>query len=332
MSTVFVTGGSGFVGGKLIQALRARGDEVRALARSDASAAAVTALGASVVRGDLDNSDALREGMQGCTLVFHAAAHVEEWGPKSVFDQVTVAGTRNVLEAARQAGVRRLVHVSSEAALLDGSPMVRVDETRPLPTHPIQFYPASKTASEALVRAANGVGLETVVVRPRLIWGAGDTSLLPQLVDAVKTGRFKWINGGRHLTSTCNIANVVEGLLLAADKGRAGEVYFVTDGEPLEFRSFMTRLLATQGVQVGEGSLPRGVALVLARVCEALWNGLKLPGKPPITRMVVHLFGEEVTVSDAKARRELGYRGTLTVEDGLAQLRRSHQQGTADAP
>ncbi len=320
MRTVFVTGGSGFVGRALIGALIERGDAVRALARSASSAAAVADLGALPVRGDLDDTDALGEGMRGCALVFHAAAHTEEWGPSEVFERITVGGTRKVLAAAAQAGVRRLVHVSSEAALLDGSPMVGVDETRALPAKPIALYPASKTASEALVRAANGAALETVVVRPRLVWGAGDTSLLPQLVEAVRSGRFKWINGGRHLTSTCHVANAVEGLLLAADRGRAGEVYFLTDGKPVEFREFLTRLLATQGVTIGAASLPRGLARTLALICESLWRGLRLPGKPPITRALVHLFGEEITVSDAKARRELGYAGRMSLDRGLAAL------------
>lgn len=322
MRTVFVTGGSGFVGRNLIRALVARGDQVRALARSEASIEAVSSLSAIAVRGDLDNIAAMQEGMRGCDLIFHAAAHTEEWGPREVFDRVTVGGTRNVLAAAKQAGIRRLIHVSSEAALVDGSPMVRVDESRPLPVSPIQYYPASKTASEQLVRAANGNGLETIVVRPRLIWGSGDTSLLPQLVEAVKDGRFKWIGGGGHLTSTCHVANVIEGLLLAAEKGRAGEVYFLTDGEPVEFRDFMTRMLVTQGVTIGDGSVPRGLAGVVASVCEALWKNLPLPGKPPLTRMVVHLFGEEVTVNDTKARRELDYRGAMTIEAGLAELAR----------
>ncbi|MGQ0799720.1 MAG: NAD-dependent epimerase/dehydratase family protein [Pseudomarimonas sp.] len=320
MSRVFVTGGSGFVGRNLISALRARGHEVLALARSDASVRAVSALGATPVHGGLDDTATLATGMRGCDWVFHAAAHTEEWGPSELFERITVTGTRNVLGAAREAGVRRVIHVSSEAALLDGSPLQRVDETRPLPARPLPLYPASKAASEALVRAANGPALETVILRPRLIWGAGDTSLLPQLVAGVREGRFKWINGGHHLTSTCHVANVVEGLLLAAHKGRAGEIYFLTDGDPVELRGFLTRMLATQGVQVGDASLPRWLARLSAQICEVLWRGLALAGKPPVTRMVVSLFGEEVTVDDGKARRELGYRGNMSIERGLAEM------------
>ena len=318
--TAFVTGGSGFLGRELIRALVARGTPVRALARSAAAEDAVRALGAEPIAGDLHDDDALRRGLRGCDLAFHAAAHTREWGPADVFERVTVRGTEHVLAAAAAAGVRRLIHVGSEAALLDGTPMVRVDERRPLPLQPLPLYPASKAASEARVLAANGAGLETVVVRPRLIWGHGDTSLLPQLIGAVRDRRFRWIGGGRHLTSTCHVRNAVEGLLLAAEHGRAGEVYFVTDGAPVEFRDFLTRLLATQGVAMEAGSVPRGLATAIAILSEALWRRLPLRGAPPLTRMVVQLFGREVTIDDRKARTELGYRGRVGIDEGLAEM------------
>ena len=320
MTMVFVTGGSGFLGRHLIAALRARGDTVRALARSDAAAASVTALGAEAVRGDLDDVAALTAGMRGCDCVFHAAALTQEWGPRELFEHTTVLGTANVLSAAKSARVPRLVHVGSEAALVDGSPLRRVDETRPLPTRPLPLYPASKAASEALVRSANGAELQTVVARPRFVWGEDDTSVLPQLIEAVRSGRFKWISGGHHLTSTCHVSNAVEGLLLAAERGRAGEVYFLTDGAPVEMRAFVTRMLATQGVHVDAGSLPHALALGIAGISEFVWRAFSLRGKPPVTRMAVRLFGEEVTVDDSKARRELGYRGAVSIDAGLAAM------------
>src|SRR5215213_9017454 len=116
MATAFVTGGSGFIGGKLIERLRGEGLEIRALARSDASAEAVAAAGAEPVRGDLDSVEALREGTRGCDYVFHAAAKVEDWGEPAEFERINVQGTRNVLEASAAAGVRRFVHVGTEAA------------------------------------------------------------------------------------------------------------------------------------------------------------------------------------------------------------------------
>ena len=316
MKRAFVTGGSGFVGGRAIRQLRARGVEVAALARSDAAMRAVEALGATAVRGDLDDRAAMETGMAGCDVAIHAAAYVADHGPIEDFLRVTVAGTENALTAARGAGVPRFVHVSTEAVLADGKPIVRADETRPRTTRPAGPYPLSKGLAEERVLAANRDGLATVIVRPRFIWGAGDTNLIPKIAEVVKRGRFAWIGGGRHLTSTCHVDNVVEGILLAAERGKPGEIYFLTDGEPVEFRGFLTQLLATYGAEPGDRSIP----LWLARTIAATTGWMK---QPPVTRTAVALIGQEVTVVDAKARRELGYTSHVSRERGIAELRGS---------
>ncbi|HTJ40520.1 MAG TPA: NAD-dependent epimerase/dehydratase family protein [Kofleriaceae bacterium] len=314
MKQAFVTGGSGFVGRELINELRRRGVSVKALARSDAAAAAVTEAGAVPVRGDLEDRLAMEAGMRGADVVFHAGAYVKQHGPKDEFMRINVGGTENVLAAAKAAGVKRVVHIGTEAVLADGNPIVRADETVPRAAKPAGLYPLTKGLAEAAVIAANGQGLETVVVRPRFIWGKGDTSVLPELIDSVKRGRFGWIGGGHYLTSTCHVKNVVEGALLAAEKGKPGEIYFLTDGEPVEFRTFMTEMLATQGVDAGTRNVPKWVA----RTAAALTGWMK---HPMVTRTAIALVGHEVTVDDGKARRELGYTAAMTRERGLAEMK-----------
>ncbi|HMG22502.1 MAG TPA: NAD-dependent epimerase/dehydratase family protein [Kofleriaceae bacterium] len=315
MHHAYVTGGSGFLGKRLIAALVARGVQVIAMARSDAAAAAVTAAGATPARGDLADRDAMTAAMRGCDAVFHAAAHVEQHGPLAPFMAINVAGTEHALAAARAAGVVRFVHIGTEAVLADGKPIIRADETVPRPDRTAGPYPFTKGLAEAAVVEGNGEGLETVVVRPRFIWGKGDTSVLPQIIDAVKRGRFAWLGGGRYLTSTCHVDNVVEGTLLAAERGRPAEIYFLTDGAPVEFRDFMTRLLATQGV---DASGVRDVPVWLARVVAGATSWMK---HPPVTRTAIALVGHEVTLDDSKARRELGYQARTTIDAGLAQMR-----------
>lgn len=316
MKRAFVTGGSGFVGKRLIAELvDGRGIPVVALARSEAAAIAVRGPGAEPVRGDLDDVRAMTEGMKGCDVVFHAAAHVKAYGRLAEFMKVNVQGTENVLAAARAAGVRRVVHVGTEAVLADGKPIVRADEQRQYPARPAGPYPITKGLAERAVIAANRPGeLETVVVRPRFIWGHGDTSALPEVLEAVRKKKFGWIAGGRYLTSTCHVANVVEGTLLAAERGVPGEIYFLTDGPPVEFRGFLTEVLATQGVDPGGREVPRWIARMVAWMTS--WMK-----KPPVTKTVLALVGGEVTVEDAKARRELGYVAKMTREAGLAELR-----------
>src|SRR4051812_24832125 len=321
MATAFVTGGSGFVGGALIRRLARDGWTVRALARSDRSAQTVEEAGAEAVRGDLDDTAAMRAGADAADVFHHAAAKVEDFGDPADFERITVQGTKNALAAARGAGVRRFVHVGTEAALMAGQPLVNVDETTPLRPDSAAPYPWSKARAEQAVRDANGNGLETVVVRPRYVWGRGDTTLLPEIVAMTEQGKFAWIGGGGQLTATTHIDNTVEGLVLGAERGRPGGVYFVTDGEPVVFREFVSELLRSQGVEPPTRTVPLGVARVAAASAEGAWKLLRRKGSPPLTRFAVWASGLECTIDDSKAREELGYREVKTREQGLAELR-----------
>lgn len=319
MDTAFVTGGSGFIGLALLRRLAREGWSARALARSEASARAVAGAGAEAVRGDLSDTAAMREGASGADVFFHLAAKVGD-GEWEEFQRATVEGTDNALAAAREADVARFVHVGTEAALMEGQPLVGADETWPLKPDSPAWYPRSKARAEQAVRSASGEGFDTVVLRPRFVWGAGDTTLLPVLAGMVERGKFAWVGGGRHLTSITHVENVVEGLMRGAELGRAGEAYFVTDGEPVVFRDFVTRMLATQGVEAPDRNVPLALAKPLSALLESAWRVLPLPGDAPLSRFSVWASGLECTIDDSKARSELGYAPVVSIEDGLAGL------------
>ncbi len=320
MPTAFVTGGSGFVGAALIRRLARDGWTVRALARSDGASAKVRAAGGEPVRGDLSDGAAMTAAARGADVAFHAAAKLGASGSWKEFRRVNVDGTRAALDACRIARVPRFVHVGTEAALLRGQPLVAADERTPLALSSPAPYAATKAAAEAEVIEANRDGLETVVVRPRFVWGAGDTTLLPVLTAMARAGRLRWIGGGLHLTATTHVQNTVEGLVLAAERGRPGNAYFVTDGSAVVFREFVGALLATQGVQPPEGTVPLPVARAMAVACESAWRLLPLPGEPPIARFTVWASGLECTIDDSKAREQLGYRPVMTRDHGLTEL------------
>jgi nucleoside-diphosphate-sugar epimerase len=320
-ASAFVIGGSGFIGGKLVQRLVAEGRPVRALARSETAAERIAELGAEPVRGDLGDRASLAAGAADTEVAFHLAAHLGEWGAWADFERGNVDGTRNALAACAEAGVKRFVHCGTEAALMAGEPLVNLDETAPLRPDSRAPYPATKARAEQAVREASREGFETVVVRPRFVWGKGDTTLLPEMVATVESGRFAWVGGGRNVTDTTHVDNVVEGLVLAAEKGRPGEAYFVTDGEAVVFREFVTDLLRTQGVEPPDRSLPAWTAAPMARVCEALWKALPLPGAPPMTTFRSWFLTQECTIDISKARSELGYKPVVSHEQGLAELR-----------
>ncbi len=333
MRAVFVTGGSGFLGGALLDALSERGEDVRALARSETAAATAAARGAVPVRGDVTDLDALTAGMRGVEVVVHAAARIcGGWVALDEFLRINVDGSRTVLQAARSAGVPRLVLISTEQVVLGDRPLVSADESAPYPDRYVGPYAATKAEAERLVLAASTPELATVAVRPRLIWGRGDNGLLPQLAAAVRSGRMRWVDGGNYLTSTTHVRNAVEGVLAAADRGRGGEAYFVTDGAPVPFRDFATDLLATRGIVPDAGQVSGRVVRAAAGGTGAVWRALRLPGGPPLDLATVRVIGEECTLRDVRARLELGYEGHVPREQGLAELRSEYTPAAASPP
>ena len=248
---------------------------MRALARSQHAAERVRELGAEPVMGDLDDLH-----VEDCEIAFHSAAKVEDFGDPAEFERVNVQGTRNVVAACRAAGVRRLVHVGTEAALMAGRPLVNVDENAPLrPDSPV-LYSSSKAKAEEIVRGANAT-LETVVVRPRFVWGRGDTTLLPaDRRDGPLRAGSAGSAAARQLTATTHLDNTVEGLWLAGTKAPAGGVWFVTDGEPVVFREFLTAMVGTQDVEIPDKSVPAAVAGAAAACSGGPMASAQAPGQP----------------------------------------------------
>jgi nucleoside-diphosphate-sugar epimerase len=317
---ILVTGGSGFVGRVLLQHLAAQGHALRALVRSDAAQRTVEACGAQAVLGDITEQAALAAACDGVDQVVHLAALVRESGSRRLFYEVNVEGTRSLLEAARRAGARRFVHMSTEAVLLDGSPLVDVDETRAIPELPVGPYAWSKALAEELVSAADRPGFTCIALRPRLIWGKGDSTLTPRLLEAARSGKFAWIDGGAALTSTCHVRNVCAGVMCALRRDAPGGVYFLSDGEPISFRAFLGSVMRAHGVEPPTRAVPRWLALSIAGASEFAYTHLAPKRQPPLTRTAVLLMGQQMTVDDSLARRVLRYHPVLTREAGLAEL------------
>jgi nucleoside-diphosphate-sugar epimerase len=315
---IFVTGASGFVGGAATRRLAANGHEVRAMSRSETSDAAIRALGAKPVRCDLE--DVAPAHLGGSEAVLHCAAFVEQWGPREAWKRVNVDGTARLLAAARAAGARRFIHIGTEAALLHGQHLRGVDETYPLATRSPYPYSATKAQAETLVRAANAPGFETIVLRPRFIWGPGDTTLLPVIEEMARTGRFMWVNGGRAMTSSTHIDNLVHAIDLALTRGRPGEAYFVLDDGARPMREMISAMAAARGVALPEKSAPSWLVDAIGAVCEALWRTLPLAGAPPLTRFAAMILSRDAVLRDDKARAELGYRPVVSVAEGMRLL------------
>lgn len=320
----FVTGGSGFVGKRLIEKLAGAGWTVRALARSGNAADAVTASGGTPVSGDVHDAAALRAGMAGSQVVFHVAALFKLWGDSKDFDHINVGGTRAVVDAAlATASVRKVVAVSAAAVVMgDPEPMLEIDEKAPLQRRSFAPYALSKADAERILLSANGSrpSFETIALRPPMIWGAGMPTL-DHMVDTVQQGAWQWVDKGAQAMSTCHVDNLVHALMLAADHGTGGAAYFVADAETGTLKSVIGALLQTRDVRAADKSVSFNVAWTIAGLMGLAWRCLRLKGEPPLTRQMLRLIGKPFTISWDKARRELGYEPQRSWQDGIVQMR-----------
>jgi len=316
--TIFVTGASGFVGGAIVQAL-SKTANVTAMSRSKQSDAAIAALGATPIRCEL--GAVAKEHLLGCDVVIHCAAFVKQWGPREQFLKTNVEGTEQLLRVAREAGVKRFIHIGTEAALFHGQHMRDIDETYPYANDSPFLYSATKAAAEQRVLAANSDDFTTISIRPRFVWGPGDRTVLPVIVKMVRGGQFRWLDGGRARTSTTHIANLVHGVSLALTDGRGGNAYFVVDDGTTTLREFLTALLATQGVTPPDASTSASTAQFLSAVIEAIWRLFGIRSDPPLTRFAAAMMSHDCTVSSDKAMRELGFEPVITRQQGLDGLR-----------
>lgn len=317
---IYLTGGSGFIGGAIIRALKDR-HELIAMSRSATSDRRLESLGAQPVRAAL--GDVRREMLAGCEAVIHCAAHIGPGGDRQFYHKVNVDGTRQLVTTAKEAGVKRFIHIGTEAGCFYGQHMRNIDETTPLVPDSPYHYPATKAQAEICVMAENDParGFETLSIRPRFVWGPGDQTLLPNLADAARKGAFVWIDHGRYYTSTTHVANVVRAVeLVVSGRGRGGEAYFVTDGEVRTFRNVITRFLATQDLVPGNLSVPGTLVRSAVFILQKSWEGLGIKKPLPINRFAVALLSRDCTIRIDKARRELGYEPAMTFEEGLREL------------
>lgn len=306
MSRVFVTGGSGVIGSALVERLLARGDEVRALARSDASAKALEARGAEVVRGDGLDENALARGMEGCELAFNVAGVntlcVEDERP---MQRLNVDGPVIALGAAKRAGVRRLIHTSS-AVTIGEAPGVVGNESTPHRGWYLSTYERTKTEGErAAFGAARELGVDLVCVNPSSVQGPGRAGGTGRFLLAFLDGRLKVFVPTN--VSLVDIADCVEGHLLAAERGVAGERYLLS-GMTLTITEALAIAAEVAGVKRRPRLLPRPVATVAAALVE---RSFRLARRhPPICREMVRTLLHGHRYDGSRATLELGLRYT----------------------
>jgi nucleoside-diphosphate-sugar epimerase len=316
MKQVFVTGGSGFVGQSLIPLLVKKGYEVKALARSEEARKKVELLGAIAVKGDLNEESKLTEDLNGCESVFHLAGSVDFFASEKELKKMHVDAVASLLSVSKKLGVKKFIYLSASSVIMNGNPIKNANEAF-ISNNIIDGYSKTKLQAENLVLKASSPNFQTLSVRPPLIWGNGDKTVLPALLEFIKKGQLQLIDGGKHHFSTANVLNVCRALILAEESEQTGKAYFITDGEQPVFKDFMAKYVATQGVALPDKAVSMRMAKFMAGIMEFVWKTFKLKGAPPLYKAMVNTLGLEFTLDDKKARQELGYKPVVTIQQGM---------------
>jgi 2-alkyl-3-oxoalkanoate reductase len=320
---VLVTGGGGFLGSAICRLLRARGDEVLSIGRH--RHAALEALGVAQAQVDIREPGPLREASRGVDAVIHAAAKAGAWGSWDDYHAANVVGTEHVLAACRVNGIARLVYTSTPSVVHAGGDLEGVDESTPHATHFRAHYPHTKSIAERCVLAANGPGLSTVALRPHLIWGPGDTQLLPRIVARARAGRLRLVGRERKRIDVVYVDNAAQAHLDALDRlapgaACAGRAYFISQGEPIHVDDMINGLLQACDLLPESRRVPYAVAFAAGAVLEAVYGLLRLEAEPPMTRFVAEQLATAHWFDISAARRDLGYQPAISTAEGLRRV------------
>jgi 2-alkyl-3-oxoalkanoate reductase len=317
-----VTGATGLLGSHIVEQLRLRNRPVRAIVRRNSDTGWLKTQGVECVEGDLSDRAALQKACTGVTTVYHAAARVGDWGPWEDFVKITIEGTRNLAEAASVAGCQRFIHISSISAY--GHPNQEglvLDETAPLGTnlHKWSYYSRAKVKAEQNLWAMHKNGkFPLTVIRPSWLYGPRDRATIFRLARMLRDRKVKILGDGENRLNVVYAGNVAEGCILAADSAKAlGQAYNLCNDGEMRQKQWQNMLAAELGAPPVTKHVPYAVAYNVAFLLECIGHAFKLKKPPMITRYAVWLMGRRCYFSAEKARRELGWKSTVSYEEGV---------------
>lgn len=326
---IFITGASGFIGSNIVKKLSSE-HTFYAMSRTESSAKQIKNFGAIPIDCELGKVET--KHLQNCDTIIHAAAFTKEWGTKEEFWNPTVIGTKQLIDIAKKAGIKRFLHISTEAVLFVGQDLNDIDEDYPYPKKSKFLYSESKLEAEKLVLNANkNEEFEVMIIRPRLVWGPGDKTVLPVLVNMIREKKYTWINNGTNKTSTTHVDNLMEGIRCALANWKSNEIYFITDNEISTYKDFLTQYISTQGVMPPNKNIPKGLIRFIASGMEFIWSLFGLKSLPPITRLPAFMMSSNFTISHEKATKDLGYNPIISMQEGMEQLKQHADKNNTSA-
>lgn len=313
---VLVTGATSLIGRAVVDRLQDRGDSVTVLQRRPSG------LSVREYLGDVADRAAISAAMTGVDAVVHAAGRAAVTGEWELFEETNVWGTRNVVDAARDAGVTRFVHVSSPSVAHNGQSLVGAPAGPADPEHVRGHYARSKAQAELVALDANSEPMSVVAVRPHLIWGPGDTQLVGRVVDRARSGRLFSIGPGTSLIDTIYIDNAADALVAAVDNAPdlGGRALVVTNGQPRPFREMLDRIVIAAGLEPSRVKVPYRTAYAAGLVVERIWDYRKTEDDPPITSFLVEQVSTAHWFDQRETRQALKWEPQVTIDEGFRRL------------
>ncbi|MCC3282490.1 NAD-dependent epimerase/dehydratase family protein [Arthrobacter caoxuetaonis] len=318
---ILVTGASGLLGGAVAGVLAGQGHFVRTLQRRPASVP-----GLEFVAGSITNRTAVDAAMAGMDAVVHLAAKVSFTGEWSEFQATNIEGTRNVLDAARAAGVRDVVFVSSPSVAHFGEPIAGAGAGTADPERARGHYARSKAAAELLALAEDSPGFRVAAIRPHIVWGPGDTQLVERVMDRARSGRLPLLDGGAALIDTTYLDNASAAIARALDRMEyaRGQALVVTNGQPRMVREMISGICAAAGIPAPSFSVPGWLARGAGSVLEKAWLAAGARGlvedEPPMTRFLAEQLSTSHWFDQRHTRQVLDWQPEVSVEEGMARL------------
>ncbi|WP_312115682.1 NAD-dependent epimerase/dehydratase family protein [Brevibacillus reuszeri] len=316
---VLVTGGTGFLGKKLALRLLAQGHKVTASGRDQRIGRELQQTGIRFVQMDVRDKDAMVEACRDQEVVHHVAAFSSPWGTFRDMYATNVSGTSNLIEGCMKYGIERLIHVSTPSIYFAFQDRMGIRENEPLPKHFANTYAHTKYLAEQEVEQAFRVGLPTITIRPRALFGPGDNTILPRLIRANEKKFVPLIAGGRAVMDLTYIENVVDALLLCMDspKNTLGQAYNITNGEPVTLIDVLTEVFKRLEMPLRAKELPYWQAYSAAWILESVSRTLLNYREPILTRYSVGVLAKSQTLDITKAREALGYSPRVSIAEGI---------------
>jgi nucleoside-diphosphate-sugar epimerase len=320
---VLVTGGGGFLGKAIVKKLVKKNLRVFSFSRNFYPE--LEPMGVTQIQGDLADKTAVVKAVKTMDAVFHVAAKPGIWGPFKDFFQTNVMGTKHVILGCLEHGVNQLIYTSSPSVIFDETDMENVDESVAYPARYLAAYPRTKAMAEQLVKDAAEKGLNSIILRPHLIWGPEDNHLFPKIVK--QAARLKQIGRTDDLIDTIYVDNAAHAHVLAREKlaenpSLSGNVYFISQDEPVSKWKMINAFLDAAGLPPIKGHVSARTAYVAGAIFEGAYKVFRIKSDPPMTRFVAKELSTSHWFSISRAKKDLGYRPEVSTREGLHRLKR----------